>query len=161
MGKLSSDLVRVPNHDGTVSGPSVPSLSGTVSSARITKKLAKSLRWHGQMPATVILDSELDPLSKVVYGILALETWGPTSYVGMRLIAQLLNVSPQTIMRRLQLLEARGHIEAEKKGNGKRSYYSMKSPVFTERPKKTPAAKGYKRTQANMAALAHKLTRSA
>ncbi len=160
MENLSSSLVRVPNHDGTVFERSVPSLGGTVSAIKMSKKLTKSLRWHGAIPATVLLDSSLDSLSIVVYGILALETWSSTSYVGMRLIAKLLKVSPQTVMRRLQLLESRGHIEADKKGNGKRSYYTMTSPVFTERPKKVTPSKGKKQSQANIAALAHKLTRT-
>lgn len=129
----------------------------------MAKKLEKSKRWHGEIPASVLLDGGLDPLAKVVYGILSLEVWGVTSYVGQRLLASVLGVSQQTIMRRLESLEKRGHIQIDRKSKGKRSYYSMTSPVFTERPEKktTSTAKPKKQSQASIAAMAHKLTRTA
>jgi hypothetical protein len=163
VGKPSSSLVRDPSFDGSVLARSDPPKMDHFNEAKITRKLAKSLRWHAQSPATVLLDSRLDPLAKVVYGILALESWGPNSYIGQRLLAKLLGVSQQTIMRRLDLLKTTGHIDIQEEGHGKRSRYVLKSPVFTERPKKDSKGKWApaRKTQANMAALAHAVTRSA
>ena len=109
-------------------------MSETVSSESVTSKLKRSPRWHGRIPAAVLLDPGLDTLSVRVYGVLSLSVWqGNQSYIGMRLIAELCGVSAPTVMRRLATLEARGHIKTSKSGNGKRSFYCLTSPVFGQK----------------------------
>ena len=109
-------------------------MSETVSSKSVTAKVKRSPRWHGRIPATVLMDPELDSLAVRIFGILALNVWqGNQSYIGQRLVAELCGVSAPTVMRRLRKLEARGHVKAQKCGDGKRSYYMLASEVFGQK----------------------------
>jgi hypothetical protein len=106
----------------------------TVSTKSVSRKLKRSPRWHGRVPASVLLDPSIDPLAARIYGILSLSVWqGNQSYIGMRLLAELCKTSPATVLRRLKVLESRGHIMAQKCGDGKRSFYLLNSEVFGQK----------------------------
>ena len=74
----------------------------TVSTKSVSRELKRSPRWHGRVPASVLLDPNIDPLAA-------------------------------RISRRLKVLESRGHITAQKCGDGKRSFYLLNSEVFGQK----------------------------
>lgn len=120
MQKPSKVLVRVSPKDETLSSDSVSS------------KLKRCPRWFGRIPATVLLDPELDDLAIRMYGIMTLEVWqGNVCYIGMRLLGELAGVSAATAMRRVKVLIERQHISVRGDiGLGQRNYYVLNSKAF-------------------------------
>ena len=113
----------------------VPSMSGTVSVKAFHLRVERSPKWYGRIPASVLLDGTLTSDAVRVYGLLALPVLqGNVSSVGMRVVAGILHVSPQTVMRRIRELVAAGHVEISKgTGKGKRAWYLLTSPVFGQK----------------------------
>jgi len=99
-----------------------------------TESVSYGVKRYGRIPTTVLMDSELSSDAARVFGMLMADTFeGNVATMGMRKIAQLLSVSPATIMRRIHELEARGHIKKAKCENGKRAFYMATSPVFGQK----------------------------
>lgn len=131
MQKQSESLLRVSRNGETVLPESVSYIAETLSLKDITKKAKRSPKWWGKMPASILLDPQVDDLGVRIFGILGLKTYqGNVSYIGMRLLAELCGSSAATVCRRVQILEDRGHITTVKDGNGRRHWYVLNSPAF-------------------------------
>ena len=108
-------------------------MSETVTGKSVSAKVKRSPRWHGRIPACVLLDPALDSLTVRIFGIMTLHVWqGNIAYIGMRLLAELCGVSPATVARRVKKLKESGYIATESV-NGKRSFYRLTSEVFGQK----------------------------
>jgi hypothetical protein len=106
----------------------------TVSSKTVVARMDRSPKWFARIPARVLLDEEIDSTAVRAFGVLSLNVYqGNVSSIGIRLLAKLLRVSHQTAMRKLRMLEARGHITVEKSGPGLRSFYVLNSAIFGQK----------------------------
>lgn len=109
-------------------------MSETVSGKSVSSKMKRSVRWHGRIPASVLLDKELSSEAVRVYGLLALSVYqGTVAYVGMREIGRIIGKSAATVKRRIDELAAREHIVPRPGKNGQRSHYHLTSPVFGQK----------------------------
>lgn len=107
---------------------------GTDSAQSVPRKMERSPKWHGRIPAQVLLDPAISADAVRVYGILALFVFqGNSSYVGMRRLGELAGFSQQTAMRKIAELSKAGHITVSKDKKGKRSTYVLNSAVFGQK----------------------------
>ena len=121
----------------------------------------------GRVPLNVTSDPRLMDRDIRVYAVIAspIRKGGKISSIGTRRISELSCVARRLVIDSVKRLVKCGHIKAvdvDDRVRGKRSEYTMTSVVFTAKESKwTGKAKGKKQTQANIAAMAHRLTRKA
>jgi len=86
---------------------------------------------YARLPREGIGDPELKLLDMRVYGMLAGSVWqGNTARIGTRLLAGYVRASRRLVVKSLQRLERRGHIEKAAARRGQRQMYVLLSPIF-------------------------------
>jgi hypothetical protein len=95
---------------------------------------SKSAPRYARLPLTVLRDSELLPVARLVYCELALWVFqGATCSIGQRAIAERLGIARNTVADALEQLEQRGHVELNRTTHGRRAMYILTSPVFGQK----------------------------
>lgn len=89
---------------------------------------------YARVPGTVLYDKRLSAYSRLVYGDMAMWVYqGRTCSVGVRQMAVRLGFANSTVHEAIQELAAAGVITVSKSGKGKRTMYTLVSPVFGQK----------------------------
>ena len=96
--------------------------------------MAKPENWYGRIPVEV-LTAPISDRAIRIYGILAAHVFeANAAYIGVRRLASLIpGASKSQIHRRLKELEDAGLISVSRQSKGRRSFYSLTSPVFAQK----------------------------
>lgn len=105
-----------------------------MSETLLPKTVSPKVKHYGRVPMSVLIDIRLDSDAVRIYGLLAASTrQGNVATVGMRRIGDLLEMSPPTVMRRINRLIELGHLNKSPTEHGKRAAYMLTSPVFGQK----------------------------
>jgi len=103
-------------------------------SSKVNQKRFNNVNHYGRIPLSVLGDHSLTAEARIVYaGLAAAAFQGNVSYIGQRFLGELIGMSQATISRKLDELEKCGHIKQFEDGRGRRSYWSLESPVFAKK----------------------------
>ena len=109
-------------------------MSGPLSEKSVTAKVGRSPRWHGRIPASVLLDTSISSDAVRVYGFLSLDVYQSNlARVGLRVMGRVLGLSRTTVNRRVTELISAGHIRKAPAKSGQRGCYELQSPVFGQK----------------------------
>lgn len=122
--------VRVPD-SGDTFPQSVPLIGDTLSD----EKAKRAARKFARIPADLILDPQLKDRDVRIYSAFSLLERNGVVNCGVRWIGQCCTFSRSEVSRSVARLVARGHIEVQELGRGKRKAYRLTSVVF-KKPEK-------------------------